>query len=72
MESASLARHYVAADVSEFAQGELEAFVAARRRQRPSAWSRVEQLQEACRRESPEALARLHRAEWVLAEQTPA
>jgi hypothetical protein len=69
MESLSLARQSVAADVSEFARAELEVFVAARKRQRPSAWSRVEQLQQACRRESPATAAGLGRSQKVLAEQ---
>jgi hypothetical protein len=53
MESPSLARHSVSADVSEFARAELEAFVACCRRERPAAWARVEQLQRVCRVESP-------------------
>ena len=72
MESASLARQSVAADVSEFARAELEAFVAARKQQRPSAWSRVVQLQQACRRESPATAGSPSRSERVLAEQTAA
>jgi hypothetical protein len=39
--------------MSEFARAELEAFVDSSKQQRPYAWSRVEQLQQACRRESP-------------------
>ncbi len=69
MESPTLARQSVSADVSEFARAELEAFVAASKRQRPLAWSRVDQLQEACRRESPATAAGLDRPERVLAEQ---
>ncbi len=72
MESPSFARQSVAADVSEFAQAELEAFVTARKRQRPSAWSRVEQLQQAGWSVSPATAAGLSRSERVLAEQTAA
>ena len=72
MESPTLARQSVSADVSEFARAELEAFVAASKRQRPSAWSRVEQLQQACRRESPATAAGLSRSERVLADETNA
>jgi hypothetical protein len=68
MESLTLARQLVSADVSEFFRAELEAFVAASRWQRPSAWSRVEQLQRACRRESPATLAGLDRSVQTLAE----
>ena len=53
MESTTLASQSVSADVSEFFRAELEAFVATSKRQRPFAWSRVEALQRACRRESP-------------------
>ena len=51
LESPTLARQSVTAALSEFGRAELEAFVATVKRQRPSAWSRVEQLQQACRRE---------------------
>jgi len=37
-------------------------------RQRPSAWSRVEQLQDACRRESPATAAGLQRSKRDLGE----
>jgi hypothetical protein len=53
MESATLASQSLSADVFEFFRAELEAFVATSKRQRPFAWSRVEALQRACRRESP-------------------
>ena len=53
MESATLASQSLSSDVSEFFRAELEAFVATSKRQRPFAWSRVEALQRACRRESP-------------------
>ncbi len=69
METPSLAKQSVAADVSEFARAELEAFVAARKRLRPSAWARVEELQQACRGESPGTAAGLSRSQRVLAEQ---
>ena len=72
MERPTLALQSVSADLSEFGRVELEAFVATSKRQRPSAWARVEQLKEACRRESPETVAGLHRAERVLVEQIPA
>ena len=72
MESPTLARQSVSADVSEFARAELEAFVATIKRQRPSAWSRVEQLQQAGRRESPATADGLSRSERVLAEQSEA
>ena len=51
--SPSLAERSVSADVSEFARAQLEAFVALRRRQNPTAWSRIDQLPQLCRRESP-------------------
>jgi hypothetical protein len=70
MESPTLARQSVSADVSEFARAELDAFVATSKRQRPSAWLRVEQMQEACRRECPATAAGLGRSERLLAEQT--
>ena len=72
MESPTLARQSVSAELSEFARAELEAFVTTMKRQRPSAWLRVEQLQEACRRESPATAAGLSRAERVLAEKSAA
>jgi len=53
MESPTLARQPVSADVSEFARTELEAFVAHRKRERPAAWARVEQLQRVCRAAAP-------------------
>ena len=65
-------RQSVSADLSEFGRAELEAFVVTMKRQRPSAWSRVEQLQQACRRESPATAAGLSRAERVLPEQSAA
>ena len=67
-----MARQSVAADVSEFAQAELEAFFAARKQRHPSAWSRVEQLQQACRSESPATASVLSRSERVLTERTAA
>jgi hypothetical protein len=69
MESPTLARQSVSADLSEFARLELEAFVAMSKRQRPAAWSRVEQLQQACRRESPATVAGLGQSQRVLAQQ---
>ena len=53
MESPTLARQSVSADVSEFARAELEAFVAQCKRERPAAWARVEQLQRVCRATTP-------------------
>ena len=53
MESPTLARQSVSADVSEFARAELEAFVAQCKRERPAAWARVEQLQLVCRAALP-------------------
>ena len=53
MESPTLARQSVGADMSEFAQAELEAFVAHCKRERPAAWARVEQLQRLCRAATP-------------------
>jgi len=70
MESPTLARQSVSADLSEFGRAELGAFVATMKRQRPSAWGRVEQLQQACRRESPATAAGLGQSERVLAEQS--
>ena len=72
MESPTLARQSVCAEVSEFARVELEAFVATSKRLRPSAWSRVEQLQQACRRESPATAAGLERSKRDLGEPTAA
>jgi len=53
MESPTLARQSVSADVSEFARAELEALVAHCKRERPEAWARVEQLQGVCRAAAP-------------------
>ena len=53
MESPTLARQSVSADLSEFARAELEAFVAQCKRDRPAAWARVEQLQRVCREATP-------------------
>lgn len=53
MESPTLARQSVPANVSEFARAELEAFVAMSRCTRPLAWARVETLQAVCRAEAP-------------------
>ena len=53
MESPTLARQSVSADLSEFARAELEAFVAQCKRERPAAWARVEQLQRVCRAVTP-------------------
>jgi hypothetical protein len=72
MESSTLARQSVSADLSEFARLELEAFVATSKRQRPLAWSRVEQLQQACRRESRATAAGLQRSKRDLGEPTAA
>ena len=68
MESPTLARQSVSAEVSEFARAELEAFVALSKRQRPYVWSRVEHLQQACRRESPVTYIGLTESVQVLAE----
>ncbi len=72
MESATLASQSVSADVSEFFRAELEAFVATSKRQRPFAWSRVEALQRACRRESPATATGRERPERLLAQQAGA
>jgi hypothetical protein len=72
MESPTLAGQAVSAEVSEFARIELAAFVATSKRQRPSAWSRVDQLRQACRRESPATAAGLERSKSVLGEATAA
>lgn len=69
MESSTLARQLVSADVSEFARVELGAFVATSKRERPSAWARVEQLQEACRREAPATVAGRGQSQRVLAQE---
>jgi hypothetical protein len=53
MESAALAKQSVPAETSEFSRAELAAFVTMKRRLRPRAWARVEELQRACWRESP-------------------
>jgi hypothetical protein len=53
MDSPTLARQSVSADVSEFARAELEAFVDHCKRERPAAWARVEQLQRVCRAAAP-------------------
>ena len=70
MESPTLPRQSVSADLSEFGRAELEAFVATMKQQRPSGWARVEQLQLACRRESPTTAAGLGHSERMLAEQS--
>jgi hypothetical protein len=68
VESPTLARQSVSADVSQFARAELEAFVALSKRQRPYAWSLVKQLQRACRRESPATAIGLRKSVRLLAE----
>ena len=72
MESPILTGESVSADVSEFFRAELEAFVAMSKRQRPAAWLRVEQLQRACRCESPTAATGLRPLQREAAEPTVA
>ncbi len=56
MERPSLAAMSVPADdTAEFLRAELAAFVEVSKRDRPTAWRRVEQLQRVCRSESPAA-----------------
>ena len=68
MESSTLTRQSVSADVSEFARAELEAFVAMSRCTRPQAWARVETLQLVCRAESPTTAAGLQASLRTLRE----
>lgn len=68
MESPTLARQSVPADVSEFARAELEAFAAMNRCARPQAWARVEALQAVCRAESPATPAGLQVSVEALGE----
>ena len=68
MESPTLARQSVPAEVSEFFRAELEAFVVVNRRARPAGWARVEQLQRVCRECSPATPAGLERSISVLRE----
>ena len=68
MESLFLEERSVAADMSEFARAELEAFVAASRKQWASAWAHVELLQQACRREAPATAIGRERSERAVAE----
>ena len=70
MASPTLPAMAVSAEVSEFYQTELEAFVETSKRQRPKAWARVEQLQRACQSESPAPLAGAEQSARVLAERT--
>jgi hypothetical protein len=72
MESPTLARQSVSADVSEFFRAELDAFVGMNRRERPTAWARVEQLQQVCRCESPATPADMTRSERLLRQSTAA
>ena len=68
MKSPALAQQRVSAEIAQPSRAELEAFVAMSKRQRPFAWSRVERLQEACRRESLAVAAVLNQARRVTAE----
>jgi len=70
MESPTLARQSVSVDRSEFDRVELEAFVATCKRQRPTAWSRVEHLQKVCRDESPASAAGFERSRQTIRELT--
>jgi hypothetical protein len=72
MESSTLARQSVSADVSEFFRAELDAFVVMNKRERPTAWARVEQLQQTCRRESPATAADVIHSERVLRQSAAA
>jgi hypothetical protein len=72
MEGPLLAAESVSADVSEFFQAELDAFVEWNRRARPTAWAQVERLQHACRTESPANAAGLAWSVRVLDERTGA
>lgn len=72
MESPTQASVRVPTDNSEFFRAELEAFVETCKRQRPAAWARVEQLQQACRRESRATAAGLQRSKRDLGEPTAA
>lgn len=64
------ARQWVGAEIAGPSRAELEAFVATSKRQRPFAWSRVEQLQQACRRELSAAATGLNQSKRVTAEQS--
>lgn len=57
MERPSLAAMSVPTDAAEFLHAELAAFVEVSKRDRPTAWRRVEQLQRVCRSESPATAA---------------
>jgi plasmid stabilization system protein ParE len=67
MESPTLARQSVSADLSEFARAEIEAFADWCKGTRPAAWAQVERLQSVCRaalvnspeptRQRPEAIS---------------
>ncbi len=72
MKSPTLARHPVGADTSEFARAELKAFVALSKRERPYAWSLVNQLQRACRRESLATAVGIERPVRLSGERTAA
>jgi len=66
MQSATLAKQSVPAETSEFFRAELAAFVTMKRRLRPRAWARVEELKRACWRDSPVAAEGLPRPDRVL------
>ena len=68
MESPTLARQSVSADVSEFARAELEAFVTFSRRRQPAAWARVERLQRLCQVESSTTSAGYEGSQHFMAE----
>ena len=66
MQSTALAKQSVTAETSEFFRAELAAFVTMKRRLRPRAWARVEELKRACWRESPVTEEASPRSERVL------
>jgi len=53
MESPTLARQSVPAEISEFARAELQAFADRCRRTSPLCWAMVQRLQRVCREELP-------------------
>ena len=70
MKSPPRARQWGGDAVAEPTRAELEAFVATNKRQRPFAWSRVEHLQRACRREASAGVADLDQPESVTTEES--
>ena len=62
MEIPSIARQSVSAEISVFAQVELEAFAEQSRRTSPLGWALVERLQRVCREESPATATGLEQA----------